>query len=298
MIYRRLTLFCALAFFPLVQAGAQPAKVAAIEMSAETRLPHISIKEVGSGAPIVLIPGLASPRDVWSGALPELARGRRVILVQVNGFAGDDPGANRDEDILPGIVEHVASYLRSRNIEEAAIIGHSMGGLIGMMLTRQHTDLVGRLMVVDALPFFGMLFGPTATADTVRPVAGQMRSAIIAGTAPTEAPPNMSLSDAGRLKVTNWLRAADRTVVGQALYEDFVTDLRPVLSQVQAERVHILYGVPSEALAAMAHDLYGAAYRSLPGARLVPIEGSAHFIMLDQPERFAELLRGFLGEAR
>ena len=296
MISRQLIALCAFAFFPFAPAGAQPASVPAIEMSAETRLPHISIKEAGSGAPIVLIPGLASPREVWSGALSELVRGRRVILVQVNGFAGDDPGANHGDDVLPGIVDDVAAYLRSQNIEEAAIIGHSMGGLIGMMLTRQHPGLVGRLMVVDALPFFGMLFGSTATADTVRPVAEQMRSALIAGTAPTEAPSNMSVSEAGRLKVTNWLRAADRKVVGQTLYEDFVTDLRPALAQVQADRVHILYGVPNGAMAAMARDLYGSAYRGLPAARLVPIEGSAHFVMLDQPDRFLAAVRDFLAD--
>ena len=58
----------------------------------EQRLPHISIVSEGSGSPVVLIPGLSTPRAVWDGVAAELAKSHRVILVQVNGFAGDDPG--------------------------------------------------------------------------------------------------------------------------------------------------------------------------------------------------------------
>ena len=77
------------------QAPASPSANAQASASAETRLAHISVVSIGSGDPVVLIPGLASPRAVWDGIAPELARGHRVLLVQVNGFGGDDPGANR-----------------------------------------------------------------------------------------------------------------------------------------------------------------------------------------------------------
>src|SRR5579884_4555235 len=75
--------------------------------TAEQRLPHISIVSEGSGSPVVLIPGLSSPRAVWDGVAPELARSHRVILVQVNGFAGDDPGANLQAGILAGAVDEL-----------------------------------------------------------------------------------------------------------------------------------------------------------------------------------------------
>jgi len=122
---------------------------------------------IGSGDPVVLIPGLASPRAVWAGIAPELARNHRVLLVQVNGFGGDDPGANNGENILDGVVADLVAYFRDHGIEHPAIIGHSMGGLIGMMLAKTHQERVGRLMIVDALPFFGVLVSPTATPETV-----------------------------------------------------------------------------------------------------------------------------------
>ena len=62
------------------------------------------------------------------------------------------------------------------------LIGHSMGGLMGLMLARQHPEDVGRLMVVDSLPFYAMVFSPQATVETARPQAAAMRDRTIAAT--------------------------------------------------------------------------------------------------------------------
>ena len=36
-------------------------------------------------------------------------------------------------------------------------------------------------MIVDALPFYGMLFGPSATPDVVRPMVEKMRAGMVSG---------------------------------------------------------------------------------------------------------------------
>jgi pimeloyl-ACP methyl ester carboxylesterase len=135
---------------------AAPAPAAAAP--AEVRLPHISVVKLGTrGTPVVLIPGLATPRAVWDGIAPSLAAGHVVYLVQVNGFAGDDPGANLGPDTLAGIVEDLDAFLRREKAPPVRLIGHSMGGLAGLMFARAHPDSVDRLMVVDALPRFAVL---------------------------------------------------------------------------------------------------------------------------------------------
>ena len=73
---------------PSPAMAAAPAPASA---EAEVRLPHISIVKRGHGPAVVLLPGLASPRGVWDGVAPDLARDHTVYLVQVNGFGGDDP---------------------------------------------------------------------------------------------------------------------------------------------------------------------------------------------------------------
>src|SRR3954468_15738720 len=85
-------------------AHAAPAAAATAPTSAATVMDHISIEVTGSGSPVFLIPGLSSPRATWDGVVPELAKTHRVYLVQVNGFAGEAPGANLQPGILDGVV--------------------------------------------------------------------------------------------------------------------------------------------------------------------------------------------------
>ena len=123
---------------------------------AEQRLPYISIQVIGKGPTVVLIPGLSTPRSVWDGIAPGLARDHRVVLVQVNGFAGDSPGDNLKPGVLNGIVTDLHSYLAAHHLGRAAVIGHSMGGLAALMFAHAHPDQLDRVMVVDALPFFAV----------------------------------------------------------------------------------------------------------------------------------------------
>src|SRR4051812_21945752 len=114
---------------PLLLLNAFPAHAApvgaATATSAATVMDHISIEVTGSGPPVFLIPGLASPRATWEGVVPELAQTHRVYLVQVNGFGGDAPGANLKPGILEGVVADLDGYIAKNNIKGAAIVGHS-----------------------------------------------------------------------------------------------------------------------------------------------------------------------------
>ena len=91
-------------------------------------LDHISIDVTGTGSPVFLIPGLASPRETWAGQVPELAKTHRVYLVQVNGFGGDAPGANLKPGILDGIVADLDGYIVRNRIKDTAIVGHRWAG--------------------------------------------------------------------------------------------------------------------------------------------------------------------------
>jgi len=265
------------------------------------QMDHVSIQATGSGRPLVLIPGLASPREVWAPFVAELSRTHWVLLVQVNGFGGDDPRGNAGENILPGVVADIAAFLERENTgDKAAVVGHSLGGVVGMMLARDHPERVDRLLVVDALPFFGSLFGPSATVESMRPTFDNMRRLIASGAGrdaePSASDPSvatMSMTEQGRLQVARWSRAANPSVVGQALYEDALTDLRPDLAAIARVPTTVLYAVPPQ-IAERARALWTGEYAAAPAIRLVPVEDSMHFIMLDQPERFRTELNAFL----
>lgn len=127
------------------------------------RSDRISVEVRGSGPDVILIPGLASSTSVWARTAERLQRTRRVHLVQVHGFAGAPAGGNASGEVVAPVVEELARYIAERRLQAPAVIGHSLGGEAGLMLAARHPGAVGRLMVVDALPWYALLFGPGVT---------------------------------------------------------------------------------------------------------------------------------------
>ncbi|KIU28017.1 alpha/beta hydrolase [Sphingomonas melonis] len=280
----------------------QPAQSHAATPAAETRMPHISVVATGKGSPVILIPGLSSPRAVWDGVVPGLAKTHRVYVVQVNGFGGDAPGANLSPGVLDGVVADLHALIAKEKIAGAAVVGHSMGGLAALMLAKAHPGDAGKLMIVDSLPFIGTLFAPTATVAMIEPRAKAMRDTQAASygkpadaAAATAIADRLALRPEARAKVTAWAIAADPRVSAQAMYEDMTTDLRPAMAQI-ATPITLVYpwatSGPSEA---QAKALYTTAYAGAPNVRFVGIGDAAHFVMLDQPAAFQAAIEGFAG---
>ncbi|WP_294044560.1 alpha/beta hydrolase [Sphingomonas sp.] len=279
---------------------AAPAPASTVAAPAEVRMDHISVVTMGKGSPVILIPGLSSPRAVWDGVAPMLAKTHMVVLVQVNGFAGDDAGKNLGAGMLGGVVADLDAYIAKHRLQGAAVVGHSMGGLLGLMLAKAHPADVGKLMIVDSLPWFGMLFGPTATVTAVEPRAKAMRDAMAA----TYGKPNaanaqgtakaLALKADSQAKVVDWVMKADPRVSAEALYKDMTTDLRGDLASI-ATPITLVYPSSAGLPAAMADPFYKGAYAAAPHMTFVRVDDSAHFVMLDQPEAFAKALADFVG---
>lgn len=262
---------------------------------------RITVEVEGDGPDVVLIPGLSSPRDVWAPTAERLKATHRLHLVEVRGFGGDAPGVNAEGPVLEPMMREIADYIDDCIVDQGrpapAIIGHSLGGLTAMMIATRSPKEVGKLMVVDSLPFFGMLFGPTATVATVEPQAAAMQK-MLAAKNTAEADERtlqiMSATDAGRAQVKAWTQAANAKVSAQLMYDDMTTDLRPELGTITAPFT-MLYPLDASSMPAeMVDGLYKGAFAAAKTATLQRIDGSRHFIMLDQPEAFAKAVDAFL----
>lgn len=281
---------------PLAQATVAPAR--------RIQMEHISVEVIGKGSPVILIPGLSSPRAAWDGVTPELAKAHTVYLVQVNGFGGDDPRANLKPGVLNGIVADLTVLIAQQKLEDPAVVGHSMGGLVGLMLAARQPASVGRVMVVDALPWFGVLMaqpGIELTVAMIEPRAAQMRDTVAAsyGKPPSKAAAEANVASLtrkpeSRARATAWAMAADPRVTALALYEDLITDMRGELGAIRAP-VTIVYAWNDQyPLKERADAFFRGQYAAIPHARYAGVGDSAHFVMLDQPEAFAAALTAFL----
>ncbi|WP_114521302.1 alpha/beta hydrolase [Altererythrobacter sp. ZODW24] len=287
--------------------GMSASPLRAETVQTETAEPaRFTVETIGEGPDVVLIPGLSNPREVWRPNAEKLAAKHRVHLVQIRGF-GDDAGANAEGPVLQPFVDELVAYLQSQKIEDAAIVGHSMGGLAAMMIGAQHPDVPGSIMVVDALPFIGVIFG-VPDVETITPRAEQMRAMMLMGpqakqtdcsaVEETDQLPagNMSNTHKGACMVGNWSAAADKRVFAQAMYDDMVTDMRADIAKITAPMT-VVYGRDERGVpVAMMDTIYTSNFAAAPETKFVPVDGSYHFVMLDQPEKMQEALEAFLAE--
>ncbi len=264
---------------------------------------RITVTVRGKGPDVLLIPGLSCSNAVWDAAARRLEGRYRLHLVQVAGFAGSPARANAQGPVIQPTVAAIDAYIRANKLKEPKIIGHSLGGLMGLMLAAQHLEDVGKLMVVDSLPFFSALLGAKDTAAAA-PQAAVMRDTILAQTQDTHAQSqagflrSMVKSPEGLKAAARWAAASDKAVVAQALYEVMTMDLRPKLREIKTPVTALYPWNPASGLPQAAVDkLYRENFAPLPNKTLARIDNSLHFIMFDQPALFAAQVDAFLTRA-
>ena len=279
---------------------AEPA--AAVQSAPAFASDRLSVEVVGAGPDVILIPGLVSSREVFRVEADRLKATHRVHLVQLAGFAGE-PWSHGDGAFVEPAVEELARYIRETGLDHPAVIGHSLGGFSALMLAQRHPDLVGRAMSIDSLPFYSAMFGHEATPESARPFADRMAGQILAmddaafRAGQAQSAIALARDPAARAAMTDWAMASDRHAMAAAMRDLMTTDLRPGLAAMTTP-VWAIYASDADggAPAAMADGMWAAEYAGLPGVKLVRVDGSRHFIMADQPARFAELVDQFLAE--
>jgi N-formylmaleamate deformylase len=280
---RLLVAACAIAtlsgFAPAAPVRTAPARPA----FAPTRF---SVTVAGSGPDVILIPGLAGSREVWRGSVAAVP-GYRYHLVQVAGFAGAPARGNARGEVVAPLAEEIYRYIAANRLDRPALVGHSMGGTVALMVAARHPRRVGKVMVVDMLPQPAGLVGSTAAG--VRGLADMLRDL-------TGSPGGRDLVDSairmfGSQETGN--TRSDPDVVSRATHELALTDLTPELPRISAP-LTVVYASLDQTRRTSVDRTFRAAYAGARGARFVRIDDSGHMIMYERPRAFAAALTAFL----
>ena len=111
----------------------------------------MNIVDVGTGTPLVLIPGIQGRWEWMRPAVDELAKHFRVITFSL----ADEPTSGASFDEQAGVwsyVQQVKDALDAKAISKAAVCGVSYGGLIAAAFAARYTDYVSALVLVSAIP--------------------------------------------------------------------------------------------------------------------------------------------------
>lgn len=291
----------------VAQVAPPPGGAASASRADAFRSNRIVVQVRGEGPDVILIPGLASTGEVWSRTVSRLDGRYRLHVVSVRGFGNLSAEANQGGALVGPVAAELRRYIAAQRLDRPAVIGHSMGGLVALRTAAdagrdRRGGQVGRVMVVDATPFFPSLISPGATVGDVEPLARIAYQALLflgdeALRAQGAALSNQLGGAADNVFDTLGWQGGDRQVLAQGLYEVMTTDLRNRLPDIAAP-VTVVYGWSADDSSPRAHldALFAAGYRNLrEPARFERIEGAEHMVMIDQPARFVAAVNRFLG---
>ena len=256
----------------------------------------LKVETMGTKGPaVILIPGLSSGPWVWRGTAPRLAKGHRVYLLTLPGFDGRAPQAGVTFDSLR---RDLLALIEKNQLGKPVLVGHSLGGALALAFAADHSDRIQGVVAVDGLPVFpGTENAPDrkALADGTRAqFGGQPREQYLAGQ-------QMYMRNIGVLSEPLALELADLSARSDvAASADFAAqlmamDLRPELAAIRVPVVEISpFNAPDFARIGVDEAGKTGYYRMLLGGieklEVVSIAPARHFVMFDQPEKFAEAL--------
>jgi len=266
----------------------------------------VQVEVVGHGRPLLMIPGLNSSAEVWRETCRAL-KDVQCHLVQLPGFAGARAADPRPADFLSAMRDQLLAYVHDQKLDHPAVIGHSLGGVLTLQMAVKEPDALGPLVIVDSLPFYAGMQNPQATAQSVQPMAEQMRTAMLAADpasyqAQAEAALAPLTNSTARLpELKRWGHDSDRATTADAMYSLLVTDLRSEVAGIRSPTLVLGAWASYQAMGATeasARAIFQSQYAALPGVRIVLSATGHHFLMWDDPQWLRGQVQAFLDSHR
>lgn len=288
----------------LIRRFAAVASLSAASMLAADEAGLFQVEVNGDGPAVVLIHGLACSGAVWDETVEHFRESYEMHVVSLAGMGGT-PVAAHEGKYLDSVSDALKEYIRKMELENAIIVGHSLGGFLAISLGIEMNEELGGIVVVDGLPFLPAAMNPMATAESMKPMAEQIRQGMLAqsgsgdgGAGQRRMLASMITAEEDIETVFRWGAASDAATVASAMYELNTTDLRGSVSRIKIPTLVLgawieyeKYGQTREAT----QMRFDSQFAGLETYELRLSDKGKHFIMMDDPDFFFASLEGFLG---
>ena len=245
---------------------------------------------------VVMLHGFACSLHWWDQMTPALARDHRVVRFDLLGHGGSEKP--KEGYGMESQARLVAAALDRLGVRRADVIGHSMGGSVVTALAEQRPALVESIVILDSpsksgdaeLPFTARLgFVPVLgqAIDRVVPDA-MIRSGLESAFADGFDVPDRFVEDFRDMTYTSYddsHRGADDYSKKSGLAERLADQSVPLL---------VVFGSQDE----LVDPNSAQGYRTVPGARVVLLDGVGHSPHVERPAATARLIADFIAQQR
>ena len=258
----------------------------------ETRLGRMSYRRGGAGPALLLLHGIGGNADSWRQQFPAFAQRHDVIAWDAPGYA-DSFTFPEESPKVESYADAALALLDALGLCKAAILGHSMGGLIAGCAVALHPDRFSRLILSDCSS--GHATYPKdkrekMLATRLAGLAGgdardyaKKRAPGVLSSAPAAEHVEEAVAILSQLKVPGFPQAS--RMVSDA-------DLFPFLAKVSVP-ARVLCGTDDRVTP---EDLNRRIAAALPRADYVPLEGAGHWSFLERPAPFNDAVLQFLSQ--
>ncbi|MCC6420581.1 MAG: alpha/beta hydrolase [Gemmataceae bacterium] len=245
---------------------------------------QLAVFEAGAGdPPFVFVHGWACDHSFWAPQFADLQRDHRCLAIDLRG-RGESPAVPPYDSTTAA--DDVAAVVRALGVGPAIVAGHSLGGLIALLLNDRHGELVTGIVLGDS-PLTGA--GQGGFADGARRVREAGTMAVMRGYVEgffVEATP-----PAVREKVLGTMLSCPAEVGAGMLSNDevFVDRLTALLKKADEKPLMAIWAERPLGNPERLREL-------LMFVRQEPIAGAGHFFQLEQPAITNALLRAFVDD--
>jgi 3-oxoadipate enol-lactonase len=261
----------------------------------ETVLGRIRLRVGGEGATMLFWPSLLMDGTLWSGQAAHFIDRFQVVLVDPPGHGGSS--ALTGPFSFEQCAEVIRAIIDELGVERVHVIGNSWGGMIGGTFAALHPDRTGIAVLMNATASpagirqkfeYGVLTRTAQLLGGIRgPLTNPVRDAFLGPTAKREKPEVVATVNnlTRRVNISSGRHAVTSVVPRRPDQRKLFQSIRtPVLVVAGAEDATF----PVDETEEMAD--------SIPGARFVVLEQSAHLAALESPKEVNALIDDFLAD--
>lgn len=252
---------------------------------------RINWREAGAGDPVVFIHGFPFNSGIWEAQLNDVPPGWWYIAPDLRGFGGSELGSSPlTMDVLADDIVALMAHLQ---IDQAVIVGLSMGGYVALSLARRHPDKVRALLLTatranadsEEAAAKRLAQAKQVRAEGVNPVVESMLPKLFSEHSKLKMPDQVAT-------VRAMMESADKEAVARALEgmakrKDYTGELDQIDTATMVVRGEMDEIIPAGDMEAIA--------RTVRGGRQEVVALASHLPNVEAPDVYNKILAGYLG---